>query len=62
MCVCVCVCVMMYRDGGEGRNDSYPEFDGEAQVALQDGTAGLQRSKVNTQCKNRSYSRGREEK
>lgn len=38
-----------YGDGGEGRNDSDPQLDGEAQVALQQGATGLhkgQRSRV----------------
>ncbi len=39
----------MYRNGGEGWNDSYSEFDGEAQVALQDGTTGLPQTEVKGQ-------------
>lgn len=39
----------MYHDGGEGRDESDPEFDGEAQFALQDGTAGLPQTQVKGQ-------------
>lgn len=44
--------LLVYRDGGKGGDYSNPEFDREAQVALQDGTTGLKDMfKVNHQHK-----------